>query len=243
MLCTCIVTIKIPSTAHWYFHCYFWMHNARIVGKFELFVYIVRLPYVSSCKSDLTTWCNQSWGSDNITPTKALAFHAACRRIPGNNCGTETSLQITLWWPLPLHDNDPTLSLYLSVLILTMLKLFKETWKYVCIFHHFSYTEGNSLMNIFLTEDPFIRHYQCHCYWGPGDARSHGISNHGIDLFSPVSAPKGLTLGELGVLLYESMDSLNLFRLKMKILSNFHETTPKRKAPCILDDKSTSLVV
>ena len=35
----------------------------------------------------------------------------------------------------------------------------------------------------------FILHSQYHGCWCPGDARSQGISSHGIDLVLPVSAP------------------------------------------------------
>ena len=43
-----------------------------------------------------------------------------------------------------------------------------------------------SLKSFFLSEtDLFILHSQCHCCWWPGDARSQGISSHGITLDLP----------------------------------------------------------
>ena len=58
--------------------------------------------------------------------------------------------------------------------------------KYICVFLSFLKTEMAQVFKIYLnetsTKDTFIPHNQWHCYWWPGDARFHVISNNCINL-------------------------------------------------------------
>ena len=60
--------------------------------------------------------------------------------------------------------------------------------KYVYISHHSSTPKHRTLSKFTLKEEDknySIAHGQYHHCWWPGDIRSHGISNNGIDLDSP----------------------------------------------------------
>ena len=65
--------------------------------------------------------------------------------------------------------------------------------------------------------DPFIMYIHYHCCWWPGDARSQGISNHGIDLVFPgpkrETAPVGLTIKE------EHLCNRNIYRRRHPSIS------------------------
>ena len=65
---------------------------------------------------------------------------------------------------------------------------FTKHRKCICTFIIISQRiDGTGSWIFFLVEDkdPLILHSQYHCCWWPGNARSQGISNHGIDLFLP----------------------------------------------------------
>ena len=53
----------------------------------------------------------------------------------------------------------------------------------ICIYNHFSVLRKLRQLKSFLLDDKelFIPHNQYHGCWWPGNIRSQGISNHGID--------------------------------------------------------------
>ena len=69
-------------------------------------------------------------------------------------------------------------------LMLVMPSIAEKTWKYICISHPSSTMKHCRLLKSTPKDakNIHIAHGQYHGCWWPGDARSHGISSHGIDL-------------------------------------------------------------
>ena len=60
----------------------------------------------------------------------------------------------------------------------------KQTFAFSTISHHWD-GAGSWNTSLWKIRTHFIQHNQYHGYWCPGDARSQGISSHGIDLIYP----------------------------------------------------------